>query len=62
MYPAKYMGKSSDTFGRLKFQLLQNEPFQAADRANKIELLMLASKVMVIFRLKNTQWHFYEIH
>ena len=60
------MGKSSDTFGRLKFQLLQNQPFQAKlvlqiEQARQ-ELLILASEVMVNFRLKNIQWHFYEIH
>ena len=58
--------KATDTFGRLKFQLPQNQPFKAetcaAGRVSKIELLMLVSEVMVISRLKNTQWHFYGIH
>ena len=31
-----------------------------ADRASKIELLVLVSEVMVISRLKNTQWYFME--
>ena len=34
----------------------------APDGARKIELLMLVLEVMVISRLKNTQWHFYGIH
>ena len=59
------MVKTTDTFGRLKFQLQQNQPLQAktcdAGRASKVEL-MLVLEVMVIFRLKNTQYHFYEIH
>ena len=52
MYPTKYMGTATDMFGRLEFLC----------RASKIELLMLVSSIMVISRLKNTQWHFYEIY
>ena len=66
IYPMSYMGKTTDMFGKLKFWLPVNLPFQAktyvADRVNKIELLMLALDIMVISRLKNTQWHFYRIH
>ena len=66
IYPTKYMGKTTDMFGRLKFQLPQNLPFQAktcaTGRASKIELLMLVSEVMVIFKLKSTLWLVYEIH
>ena len=55
----KYMGKTTDTFGRLKFELPHNLPFQAktctVGRASKTELLMLVSDLMVIFRLRNTQ-------
>ena len=60
------MGKTTDTFGRLKFWLPVNLPFQAkpyaADRATKIELLMLALEVMVISMLKNASWYFYGIY
>ena len=28
IYPMKYMGKATDTFGRLKFWLPQNQPFK----------------------------------
>ena len=57
MYLTEYMGKSTGTFGRLKFQLLQNQLLQAkfvlqVRRARRIELLMLVSEVMVIYRLK----------
>ena len=66
IYPMSYMGKTTDTFGRLKFRLQVNSPFQAktyaADRATKTELLMLVSDIMVISRLKNTQWYLYGIH
>ena len=58
IYPMKYTGKTTDMFERLKFQLPQNLPFQAktctVGRASKIELLMLVSDLMVIFKLKNT--------
>ena len=66
VFHMKYMGKTTDTFGRLKFQLPQTLPFQAktciAGRASKIELLMLVLDFMGIYRLKNTQWHNYGNH
>ena len=66
IYPIKYMGKTTDMFGRLKFWLPQNPSFQAktcaAGRANNIDLLMLVLDFVVNSRLKNTQWHFYGIH
>ena len=52
--------------GLLKFRMPQNSPFLAktcaADRANNIQSLMLPLGFMVNSRLKNTQWHFYEIN
>ena len=45
IYPMKYMGKTTDTFGRLKFWFPQNFLFyakiHAADRASNFDLLML---------------------
>ena len=55
------MGKTTDTFFGLKFQLPQNLLFQtktcAAGRANNIaiELSMLVLDFMVAYRLKNAQ-------
>ena len=67
IYPTKCMGRTTDTFEKLKFWLPQNLPFQAkactaAGRASKIDLLLLVLNIMVISRLKITQYHFYGIH
>ena len=55
-YPTKYMGKTTDTFWRLKFRLPVNLPFladtYAASRDSYIELLILVSDFMVNIRLK----------
>ena len=52
----KYMGKATDVFGRSKYQLPQNSPFEAktcaAGRANNIELLMLVLDFTVNSKLK----------
>ena len=69
IYSTKYMGKITDTFGRMKFRLPQNisgsvkpKLISASSRESKIKLLMLVSDFMVNSRLKSTQWHFNGIH
>ena len=61
IYPTKYMGKSTDTFRRMKFWLTQILPFYAktyaVSRDSKIELLMLVSDIIVISRLKILKWN-----
>ena len=51
----RYVGKTTDTFGRLKFWLPQNLPFQGktygAGRASNIEL-MLVLYFKVDYRMK----------
>ena len=57
---------TTDTFGRLKFWLPQNLPFQAKtyaqSRETDIELLMLVSDFIVKSKLKNTLMHFCRMH
>ena len=49
----KFMGKTTDTLGRSKFQLLQNSRFKpSSGRENNIELLILVLDFMVNYRLK----------
>ena len=66
IYPAKFMGKTTDTFGRLKFWLSVKLLFQsktyAASRESNIELLMLGSGFMVNSTLNNTQRYLCGIH
>ena len=53
----KYMGKTTDGFGRPKFWLSQNTVLSqtcTAGRANNIELSMLVLDFVVNFKLKNT--------
>ena len=59
IYPTKYVGKTTDTFGRMKFQLPQNSLYRftqvktyAASREGKIELLILVPDFMVKSQLK----------
>ena len=58
IYPKKYIGKTTDTFGRSKFRLLQNPLFEAktcaACRASNIKSLMLVLDFVVDSILKNT--------
>ena len=61
IYPMKYMGKTTDMFGRMKFWLAQNFTY-AISRESRIELSMLFSDFMVNSRLKNTQRYFCGIH
>ena len=56
----KYIGKSTDTFGWLKFKLSQET--YVAGRVNNTELLMPVLDFMVKSRLKITQWTFCKIH
>ena len=66
IYPMKHIGKTTDTFGRLKFQLPQNLPFKAkpyaAGREDNIKLLLLVSNECVTKQsdqnldLRNDQW------
>ena len=55
------MGKTTNTFERLQFWLLQNltlVKIYAASRESNIELLILVSDFMVNSMLQNTQWVF----
>ena len=60
------MGKTTDTFGRLRFCLPLNLPFEAntyaAGRESNIELLILVSDFIVNSILKNSQRYFFGMH
>ena len=65
IYPTKYIGKTTDKFGRLKFQLPQTHHFNPklvlqVEQTINIELLMLVLDFIMNSRLK--KWHFYGIH
>ena len=60
IYPIKYMGKTTDKFGRSKFRLPQTHHFKPklvlqVEQTTYIELLMLVLDFVMNSRLKNTQ-------